>query len=152
MTTPPLIIVKGLFLQNSENELLVQEASGEVFRLGGVLESKIGEELTLNVHYILPETPLIRVPGFGSCTLPFCEIHAKNPEHLFNFSGEGVLTSPSKGNFLLGGKAVPIREQMVGHYGMVVLLQKPKASNMFAELAEISKMTEILQDLKRELS
>ncbi len=77
-----------------------------------------------------------------------------DPEFLLRFSREGVILQGPQGNYLLGGDSLGCLEDLLGHYGRLVLFQKPPLQDPTLDLLtqEVSGMAELLKALQREIS
>ena len=152
--TSPLVVIEGLFLLHPPRGLIVQTRHGEVVSLAETLSLILGKEVSVALHYTPPNPPVTGLPGFGTCYFDSCKIHREDPEFLFTLSGEGVLTSPEEGNFLVGELPLHLAEIMSGHYGRLVLIQKAPAEDLSLSntLDQVVAMADLLKALQREIS
>lgn len=153
--TSLLVVIEGLFLLHPPRGLIVQTRQGEVVSLSETLSVILGTEVSVALHYTPPNPPVVGLPGFGACCyIQSCNIHREDPEFLFSLSGEGVLTSPEEGNFLVGELPLRLAEIMSGHYGRLVLIQKapPEDLSLLSTLDQVTEMADLLKALQREIS
>ncbi len=149
---PLLSTVEGLFYLHPSRGLGVQTSEGEVF-LQDFLQP--GLEVSLSACYTPWKPHRWGVPGLGCCpNFDVCDIHRKDSEFLYSFSGQGVLSWDLQGNLLLGEDVTDLLANMPGHLGWLVCCRKlpltePSLDNL---VGEVSGMAELLKALKSEIS
>jgi hypothetical protein len=154
MFSSPVEIYEGLFIEDPSRGLGVQipKEPGVVF-LDDPLTDILGKRVSVSICYT-PSNPPKKEPGFGCCFQPgSCQIHIENPEFLYSFAGEGVLSKDHKGNFSLGGLPLGLGF-LNSHYGRIVLLQSPPPQKEPLEdlLGELESISRLLSSLKKEIN
>lgn len=151
----PLWILEGLFYSNPRTQQLTVQTSDGDISVDRILQEVSGTKVALSVSYLPPSPPMIGVRGLGCCVLPdACGLHQKDPEFLLSFSGKGVVVPGPQGNFLLEGNSLGCLEDLLGHYGRLILFQEPSLQDPTLDLLtqEVSVMAELLKALQREIS
>lgn len=153
-----LVAISGIFHDKGGPEgVVVFPESGNTVSISELFQDLAGREVDLLLHHFPPSGALNATePGAGCCLVrEHCRAgHAQDPGHLFSTSLSGVLERGPEGTWAVGATRIPLSEQMVGHYGRLIIFAKAdlrEGAGLDDLIQEASALTELLSSLRGSL-
>lgn len=155
-----ILLLSGVFGQDPDG-LYVQSTDEGRQDLADLLGKWLGSEVTAHLHHFPPQPVDKSLPGGGSCLWNgHCPHgHRERPGWLLNQAVQGVIHSPDHEFMWFAGKHRLRLDQMVGHYGRLILLNDdgitspdPNASQdeLIREAEQLTSLLEALRGIVNE--